>query len=80
MKTEDDERVEIRIGDGTLPLWMRRRDLEAGEGPVMPEPYHDENGPFADSYAHLGADGKIRRYRAVIGTREDIREVGDDDQ
>lgn len=71
----DDPCIEIRIGDDETRLWMRRSWIDRGEGPIMPEPDHDENGPFADSYAHLGSDGKIRRYRSVIGLRQDIVEI-----
>ncbi len=28
---------------------------------------------FEDSYAHVCKDGKIRRYRQVIGCREDLK-------
>lgn len=71
----DDACVEIRIGDDPRRLWMRRRSLERGKGPVMLAPNHDEEGPFGDSYAHLYGDGTIRRYGDVIGQHADIREV-----
>lgn len=71
----DDPCIEIRIGDSPTQLWMRRSSLDRGEGAIMPEPNHDENGWLADSYAHLCDDGNIRRYHSVIGHRRDIAEI-----
>ncbi len=76
MTSVPDPSIEIRIGDDATPLWMRRSALVRGNGPIMPEPNHDEKWPFDVCYAYLCTDGMIRRYKSVIGVREDIVEVG----
>lgn len=59
-----------------VPVWLREETLEVGNGPLMPTPTHDDDvGPFGDSYAHLCDDGMIRRYREVIGSRDDLTPV-----
>lgn len=72
--SDEDPSIEIRIGDIPRSLWMRRSRLARGEGPIMPEPDHDENW-LGESCAHLCEDGLIRRYKAVIGKLSDIAEV-----
>jgi hypothetical protein len=51
-----------------------------GEGPLAPMDHCDESGELLtwrgeDSYAHVSADGIIKRYRQVIGRLEDLKEV-----
>lgn len=71
---DENPSVEVRIGDDPTPRWMRREAINRREGPIMPEPDHDDD-PFADSYAHLGRDGNIRRYHTVIGHWNDIKVI-----
>ena len=57
-------------------LWIYERNLEAGQGPLMPTPDHaQETFGMGDSYAHLFPDGNIRRHKVVIGTIEDLERV-----
>ena len=48
-------------------------------GPLAPLNHCDNEGNvtqfWAESFAHVGEDGKIRRYHSVIGTREDLEIV-----
>lgn len=69
----NDRNIEIRLGDLGTPLWVRQSTLDAGEGPIMPEPDHDLT--FGLSYAHLFGDGIIRRFNREVGRREDIHIV-----
>jgi hypothetical protein len=54
-------------------VWMRQSSYEKGEGPIMPAPYHDLTLEL--SYAHLGRDGRIMRFRVGIGSKDDLRPV-----
>lgn len=68
-------------GHGTF--WFLRD--EDGTGPLAPKEHCTETGEIAnlatalflngDSYAHVFADGNIRRYREVIGTVADLVEL-----
>ena len=73
MSPQDDSCVEIEI-PGHGRKWVRASTLRDGDGPIMPEPNHDET--LGISYAHL-CNGVVLRYRDIIARREDIVVVGD---
>jgi len=51
-------------------------DLTSG-GAIATQEQFDN---FENSYAHLGEDGVVRRYGAVIGRRADVEDLGPDDE
>jgi hypothetical protein len=60
---------------GRCLVWLK----DAGSGGALALPEHvDEDGnlklehAFSDSFAHVGDDGKIRRYGEVIGSVSDL--------
>lgn len=65
----DDPNILVQL-PGHCNLWMRQSSLDAGEGALMPEPDHDLT--LGESYAHLFDDGRILRYREVIGHKDDL--------
>ena len=68
----------MKVKFGEMVLWLLG-SIETG-GALAPLEHVDDKGDIKDwdialsgeSYAHLGCDGKIRRFHEVIGTREDL--------
>lgn len=64
----------MKVKFGEMVLWLLG-SIETG-GALAPLEHVDDKGDIKDwageSYAHLGRDGKIRRFHKVIGTREDL--------
>ena len=74
--------VKVRLpGHGVF--WLLSAGFSGGRA-IAPLSHCDEAGhvhmeaafnPAADSYAHLGVDGKIRRYGQVIGSAKDLEVI-----
>ncbi len=69
----------VRVWLGETPLWVEPATLlEGGEGALAPD-HHVVDGKLnirtcfsGDSYAHVMANGEIKRYHRVIGHRSDL--------
>jgi len=67
-------------GHGEFWLLTKDESDAVTEGPLAPLDHCDDEGHltleaglFGDSYAHLTRDGRILRYRELIGHRDDLR-------
>lgn len=72
--------VQVRLGDKLL--WCEPEVLEEGGDGALAPPEHIRDGDLnfpacfaGDSYAHVLANGEIKRYRTVIGHRSDLARV-----
>jgi hypothetical protein len=66
-------------------FWLITDDTTIGattEGALAPLNHCDEDGEvediFGTSYAYLFADGTIKRYQTIVGSRDDLRVITDD--
>lgn len=79
MKTFPETTVKVRL-NGQI-YWLLQEGQFIHGRCISPLEHCDDLGnvlpaaAFKDSYAHLGKDGLIRRYRSVIGSADDLELV-----